>query len=109
MPLRQTSYGGECPLGKFKVDVAGGGGGYTADPLEACIGNPELGRGSCNYFRSPDVGENFEPAIQCMCPADISSTEARRLRAEYVALIRDGKAEKTKNGFWDYVNANHRK
>ena len=37
MPLRQTKYGGECPLGVFEVDFAGGGGSYTADPLESCL------------------------------------------------------------------------
>jgi len=109
MPLRQTTYGGECPLGVFKVDVAAGAGCYDADPLEACIGNSELGIVSCNYFRHPRDGEKFDPAVQCMCPADMIKAESRRLKAEYADLVRNGKAEKTKEGFWDYVNKNYQK
>ena len=75
MPLRQTKYGGECPLGVFKIDVPGGAGCYTSDPLEACFGNPEIDVGVCNYFRSPEGEEKFDPAIQCMCPAEMTKSE----------------------------------
>lgn len=108
MPLKQTRYGGECPLEVFKVDIAAGGGCYTNDPLESCLGNRDLGIVPCNYFRFPRDGEAFEPAVQCMCPADMTKSESRRLKNEYSALISQGKANKTKEGFWEFVNKNHK-
>lgn len=109
MPLRQTKYGGECPLGVFKVDIAAGAGCYTADPLEECCGNPELRTCSCNYLRFPRKGERFDPAVQCMCPADMTQKESRRLKEMYVSLIDEGKAPKTKEGFWKFVEKNRKK
>jgi hypothetical protein len=108
MPLRQTIYGGECPLGVFEIDVAAGGGCYTADPLESCLGNPDLGVCSCNYIRFPEKDEKFSPAVQCMCPADMTKPESRRLRKEYTNLINQGKANRTKEGFWEFVGKHHR-
>lgn len=108
MPLRQTKYGGECPLGVFEVDIAGGGGSYTADPLEACFGNPEFGVVPCNYFRFPKDDEKFDPAVQCMCPPDMTKSESRKLKNMYADLIKQGKADKTKEGFWEFVNRNHK-
>ena len=105
MPLRQVGeYGGECPLGCFQVDVPAGGGCYTADPLEACFGNPELGSVSCNYFRAPENGEKFDPAVQCQCPSDITKAESRRLKGEFFELVKQGNAGGSKREFWDYVN-----
>jgi hypothetical protein len=96
-------YGGECPLGVFQVDFAAGGGGYTSDPLEGCLGNQDVGTRPCNYFRFPKDGEKFDPAVQCMCPADMTRDESRRLRESYLHLIRQGKAPGTKEGFWKFV------
>ena len=107
MPLSQTKYGGECPLGVFEIDIAGGGGSYTSDTLEACFGNPELGVVPCNYFRFPKDGEEFNPAVQCMCPADMTKAESRKLRKEYTSLIDQKKADKSKKGFWEFVNKNY--
>ena len=107
MPLRQTTYGGECPLGVFQVDIAAGGGCYTADPLEACLGNPEQSVGACNYFRFPKDGENFNPAVQCMCPSDMIKAESRKLKQAFSKLIDLEKATGTKENFWKFVNRNH--
>lgn len=82
-------------------------GGYTADPLEACIGNPEYGTRPCNYFRHPRDDEKFDPAVQCMCPSDMTREESRRLRERYSDLIDQGKAEGTKEDFWKFVEKNH--
>lgn len=108
MPLRQTIYGGECPLGIFRVDIASGEGCYTADPLESCLGNLEQGICSCNYFRFPRDNEKFDPAIQCMCPADITKEESRKLKMEYASLISQRKADKSLEGFWEFVNKNYK-
>ena len=107
MPLKETNYGGECPLGIFKIDV--GGGAYTADTLESCLGHPEFGGSSCNYIKSPGKNEEFDPAVQCMCPADMTKAESRRLKNMYASLIDQGKADKTKEGFWKFVEENHKK
>ena len=107
MPLRQTKYGGECPLGVWQIDVPAGGGCYTSDTLEGCLGNPELGVCSCNYIRFPENGEKFDPAVQCMCPADMTKAESRRLKGKYATLIEQGKADKTREGFWEFVGKTH--
>lgn len=86
-------------MGVFEIDVDGGGGCYTRDPLESCL--------PCNYFRSPGEGEKFSPAQQCMCPADMTKGESRRLKKEYSALIDEGSVDKTKEGFWEFVKRNH--
>jgi hypothetical protein len=104
MPLRQRAmYGGECPLGVFEIDIAAGGGCYTSDPLEGCLGNPELRVCSCNYIREPREDEKFDPAVQCMCPPDMTKAESRRLKGMYSGLVKQGKADKTKEGFWEFV------
>ncbi|MBS3154998.1 hypothetical protein J4404_00695 [Candidatus Woesearchaeota archaeon] len=101
MPLKNR----ECPLGVFEIDSSGGG--YTADPLESCLGNPELDIRSCNYIRFPKENEEFNPAIQCMCPADMIKSESRKLKEMYSDLIDQGKADKTKEGFQEFVRLNY--
>ena len=108
MPLRQTKYGGECPLGVFKVDIPGGGGSYTADSLEGCLGNPEEGTVPCNYFRFPKKDEKFEPAVQCQCPSNITKAKSRALKDGFLELVSKGKLKKTKEAFWKYVDENYR-
>tara|TARA_Y100000310_G_C20648966_1_gene798278 strand:- start:1683 stop:2012 length:330 start_codon:yes stop_codon:yes gene_type:complete len=108
MPLTQTRYGGECPLGVFKIDVPAGGGCYTSDTLEACFGNPEIGVCGCNYFRFPKDNEEFDPAIQCMCPADMTKEESRALKKGFLELVDAGKVKGTKGNFWEYVSENHK-
>ena len=107
MPLRQTRSGGECPLGVFQVDIAGGG-GYTSDSLEACFGNPEEGVVPCNYFRFPKEGEKFDPVVQCQCPSDITKAESRELKKGFLESVAKGKLEKTKESFWKYVSENYK-
>ena len=104
MPLRQTKYGGECPLGIFQVDIAAGGGCYTADTLEACVGNPDFGVVPCNFLRFPKSGEKFDPAVQCQCPANMTRGAYGKLKRAYSKLISENKAEKTKEGFWKFVS-----
>ena len=103
MPLRQTEYGGECPLGVWEVDVPAGGGCYTSDPLEGCLGNPELGVVVCNFLRLPKKGEKFDPAVQCQCPSDMTRKEYGELKKRYISLIKQNKAGKSKEEFWEVV------
>lgn len=88
MPLAHRSkYGGECPLGKFEVDVHGSG--YTADPVEACL--------SCNFADISQEGFDLEKI--CQCPADMTWEEYDNLRAAYAQTP----GEKTKPGFQEFV------
>jgi hypothetical protein len=95
MPLRQTKYGGECPLGKFKIDIPAGAGCYTNDPVEACI--------DCNFADLSGEGFNLEKI--CQCPSDMSWGEYDRLKKDYAKT--SGKL--TKKGFLDYVGENRKK
>ena len=88
MALRETIYGGECPLGKFEVDIAGGGGCYTNDPLEACLG--------CNFA---DLEVEFNLEKVCQCPSDMTWDKYDVLRHEYAAST----DKPTRKGFWKYV------
>lgn len=108
MPWRPTKYGKECPLGVFKADIPSGGGSYTSDPLEGCLGNEEYGIPCCNYFRHPEKGEKLDLEKNCMCPADMTKEDSRKLKQEYAQLIQRGEAEKTKRGFWEFVNKKHK-
>lgn len=108
MPLRQTKYGGECPLGVFKIDIAGGCGSYTSDPLEGCLGNPEFGTPQCNYLDSDKITKDFDVNVHCMCPVDMTKSESRKLKHEFAKLIDDTDVVGTKENFWKYVNANRK-
>jgi hypothetical protein len=92
MVLRQTMYGGECPLDKFKVDIPAGGGCYTNDPLECCL--------HCNF--ADLSGEGFDLEKICLCPADMTWDEYDLLRAAYSQIP----GEKSKPGFRAYVEQN---
>ena len=106
MPLRQTKYGGQCPLGVFEIDRAGGGGSYTTDPIEACFGNPEQGIVPCNYFRMPGQGEEFCPEKQCMCPSDMTKERSRKLKQSFLEKVDAKELPQTKQAFWDYIKQN---
>lgn len=93
MPLKQIpDYGSECPLGKFKIDMASPG-SYTADPIEKCI--------SCN-FADTSV-KKFDLEKICQCPADMNWDEYDKLKKEYAK--QPGKL--TKEGFRKFVKDNH--
>lgn len=91
MPLRQTRYGGECPLDKFEIDRASPG-SYTSDPLEACLG--------CNFANLSS--EEFNLAEVCQCPEDMTWDRYNNLRKEYAGTRQEGKPL-TKRGFWEFV------
>lgn len=90
MPLRQTPHGGECPLGKFEIDPAGGAGSYTSDPVEACI--------ECNFADNSQKGDDLEKI--CRCPVDMTHEEYNTLGREYAAL----RGKLSKKGFWEFVS-----
>lgn len=92
MPLKQTPYGGECPLEKFKIDIAAGAGCYDSDPVEACLG--------CNFNDDSKSIENFE---NCACPPNIDWPEYDKLRKSYVASNKAEEVGLTKKGFQDFV------
>jgi hypothetical protein len=94
MPLKQTEYGGICPLGKFRLDPAAPG-SYTADPVEKCI--------NCNF--SDMSIKRFDLEKICKCPSDMDWNEYDKLRKQYCS----GGGELTKTGFWKFVNQNRRK
>ena len=75
MPLKQTEYGGICPLGKFRLDPAAPG-SYTADPVEKCI--------NCNF--SDMSIKRFDLEKICKCPSDMDWNEYDKLRKRYLAL-----------------------
>jgi len=89
MPLTQTIYGGECPLEKFEIDVAAGGGCYTNDPVEACMG--------CNFVDMDSTGFDLEKI--CQCPVDMTWTKYEELKKQYVAI----EGQKTKSGFQEFI------
>lgn len=99
MPLVQTKYGGECPLGKFEIDVPAGGGCYTSDPVEACFG--------CN-FADPDIPNDsgFEPAKICKCPADMTRAEYKHLIGAYILYTRGDPDKPNKKDFQKFVRKN---
>lgn len=49
MPLKQTPYGGECPLEKFKIDIAAGAGCYDNDPAKKELYRIKQSRRSRSY------------------------------------------------------------
>jgi len=91
MVLRQTRYGGECPLGKFEIDVAAGGGCYTSDPVEACL--------RCNFADISLDGEDFDPSKICQCPEGMTWGRYDGLRKRFFASDK----EKTKLEFRKFV------
>jgi hypothetical protein len=94
MPLKQTIYGGECVLGKFRIDVPGGAGGYTNDPVEACF--------TCNFSDIKDTDINnkgFDLDRICQCPIDMTWERYNSLRKQYSL----NRIELTKKGFLEFV------
>lgn len=84
-----------CPLGKFEIDVAGGGGGYNRDPVEACMG--------CNFSDLSKSMEDLEEV--CKCPRDMTWSEYDKLREKYKGLSEEDNSRK---GFWKFVEENHK-
>jgi len=73
MPLRQTRYGGECPLDRFTIDVPAGCGCYTSDPVEACL--------KCHW--GDKFVEGFDLEEVCKCPADMDWNVYDKLKDAY--------------------------
>lgn len=94
MPLRQTKYGGECPLEKFKMDISGNAGSYTKDPVEVCLG--------CNFSNNQ---KEFNLEEICQCPSDLSRDQYDKLRKQYTSLASD----KTKEGFQIFVHEHYKR
>jgi hypothetical protein len=88
MPLRQTQYGGVCPLERFEIDGAAPG-SYTRDPVEACI--------PCNFA---DIRQkDFVLEKICQCLSNMTLSRYDQLRREYVSTA----AEPTRPGFWRFA------
>ncbi len=94
MPLKKTQYGGVCPLDKFTVDIAGGAGCYTKDPVEECL--------HCN-FGNLDVN-GFDLEKICQCPSDIDWDNYDRLRKAYASV----NGEHSRKGFWEFINTHYK-
>lgn len=92
MPLKQTIYGGECPLRRFEIDPEGGAGSYTRNPLGVCRG--------CNFAENFPKTKEFDLEKICRCPVDMTPEEYNTLRREYAALGR----KLSKKGFWEFVS-----
>lgn len=92
----ETDYGRVCPLGRFSVDIAGGCGSYTSDPLEACL--------SCNFYQEH---ESFDIATGCRCPPDMRESDYERIKIEYCS--KTPKEKRTKSDFWGFVKNNWHK
>jgi len=93
MPLKKTMYGGECPLGKFRIDIAGGAGGYTADPVESCL--------TCNF--SDLESRTTQPSDDlCKCPEGMTWDLYDSLRKQYA---NSGK-NLSRTGFREFVAQN---
>ena len=88
MPLKQTKYGKECPLGKFEITSMGGA--YTSDPVVACL--------ECN-FRDIEQ-EEFDLDKICMCPEDMTWPKYDKLKKDFLEQ-NDGLA--SKQDFLKYV------
>ena len=73
MPLRQTKYGGVCPLEKFSIDVPAGCGSYTNDPIEACL--------PCHWADHSIKG--FDLSKLCKCPSDMDNKTYDQLKEDY--------------------------
>ena len=93
MPRIQTKYGGVCPLGKFSIDIPGGAGSYTNDPVEKCP--------VCNFADMETEDITLEE--RCQCPVDMTWQEYDKLREQYWAV--EGK--KIKKGFQEFVKENY--
>lgn len=92
MPLIKTTYGGECPLGKFE---AGPWGGYTEDPVEKCLG--------CNF--ADTTTEEFNLEKICQCPEGMTWAAYDKLREQYTS--KEGKL--TREGFQKFVSEKYAK
>ena len=89
------SFGEECPLGKFRVDVAAGGGCHDKDPVEACI----VG---CNWFDA-DAAREGKLEDGCRCPVDMTWSEYDKLRDVYPERCKRAGIKATKEGFWAFA------
>lgn len=98
MPLRQTTYGGVCPLDKFNIDIAAGAGCYNNDPVETCI--------NCNFADISIIDFDLEKI--CQSPSDMDWDEYDRLRKTYTSTT-STEEKRTKKSFWDFVKENYRK
>ena len=94
MALRQTMYGGVCPLGRFGVDIAAGAGCYDSDPVEACI--------SCNFADTGVKGFDLEKI--CRCPEDMTVAKAKEMGNSYLKTT----DKPTKKGFQNFVQENYK-
>jgi len=72
-----------------------GRGGYTADPVEACL--------RCNFGDLSQEGVGFDAV--CQCPADLTWREYDRLRKAY-AEYSGPQTSQTRRGFWRFVEEN---
>jgi len=96
MPLKQTIYGGECPLGKFQViGLPGWAGWYDSNPAEHCL--------SCNL--ADTSSKTFDLEKICKCPADITSERYSQLEQQYLALENNNL---TKEQFQDFIKENYK-
>ena len=93
MPLKQTVYGGECPLGKFQIDIPAGAGCYDRDPGEECL--------KCNF--SDFSSKEFDLEKICKCPSYITWSEYKKLREQYASTGQN----LTKKGFLEFVQKNY--
>ena len=96
MPLRQTTYGGECPLNSFSINIPAGAGCYDRSPIEACL--------SCNF--SDTSVKKFDLEKICQCPSDMDWNEYDKLRKQYVS---SAKKKLTKKSFWKFIKGNYGK
>jgi len=95
MPLKKTIYGGECPLGKFEVDFAAGGGCYTNDPVEQCL--------DCNFYEKVS-SKDFDLDKNCQCPSDMNMGEYSILKERYIS---SKTSHLSKKGFLKFVQENY--
>lgn len=103
MSSRQTKYG-ECPLGKFAVNIDNGSVRYYSnDPVEACFGSDEFGTQGCNFADTSVEEFNLEKI--CHCPLDMTWDKYNRLRELYISK---GTKPFTKPGFWEFVKKNYK-
>ncbi len=94
MPLKETELSNECPLEKFKIDIAYPG-RYTADPVEKCS--------RCNFGNLEVSMEDMDKV--CMSPSDMTWEIYDSLREQYSLT----KEKQNRKGFWKFVEENHEK
>ena len=87
MALRETIYGKVCPLYRFDVEVHGGG--YTNDPVEACL--------MCNFSKADTEGFDLEKI--CQHPYGMNRELYRQTKNAFASSDH----EKTKSEFWKFA------